>query len=418
MRYLMFGFKACKEYHAFSSAGSAVSLVSVTRFARVSVTGHWKQENIILKPGTEMKLSCRKIFSVLAILAFLCLLASPSMAAYKAEYKLSVVPGATSGWGLSASYFADLVREASNDRIRIKVYHSSQLLAGKQTSEFLMLRNGAIDFALASTINWSGQVKELNLPALPFFIAAQPDRYKAMDAILTGKSGQMMIDAVEKKGVKVFGWAENGFRELTTSKGPIRTPEDLKGLKIRVVGSPIFIETFRALGANPVNMNWSEATTGFQQGLVAGQENPTNGINIPLKIWTFHKFHCDWHYVIDPLLFSVNPAVWQSFSEEDRKLLADCAKKAEKYSKALSRLGMDDGSALAHLKELGKLPENPDPYSIMEKNGMTVTRLTREEIEAFYQASESVRKSWTEKIGKALVEAAAADMADFALKYK
>ena len=198
-----------------------------------------------------------------------CLLALPAVAApYKQEYKLSVVPGATSGWGLTATYFADLVRERSQGRINIKVYASSQLLAGKQTSEFLMLRNGSIDFALASTINWSPQVKELNLPALPFFIAAQPDRYKAMDAILAGKSGQMMIDAVEKKGVKIIGWAENGFRELTTSKGPIPPPADLNGLKIRVVGSPIFIETFRALGANPVNMNWSEATTGFQQGVV------------------------------------------------------------------------------------------------------------------------------------------------------
>lgn len=361
-----------------------------------------------------MKHLYRKIFSFLVIFACFCLLASPSLAAYKAEYKLSVVPGATSGWGLSASHFADLVNEASNGRIKIKVYHSSQLLAGKQTNEFPMLRNGAIDFALASTINWSGQVKELNLTTMPFFIASQPDRYKAMDAILAGKSGQMMIDAVEKKGVKVFGWAENGFRELTTSKGPIRTPEDLKGLKIRVVGSPIFIETFRALGANPVNMNWSEATTGFQNGLVDGQENPTNGINIPLKIWTFHKFHCDWHYVIDPLLFSVNPAVWQSFSEEDRKLLADCAKKAEMYSKALSRLGMDDGTALEHLKKIGKLPENPDPYSVMEKNGMTVTRLSRKEIAAFYQATEAVRKNWTGKIGKDLVDAATADMAEVA----
>ena len=202
-------------------------------------------------------------WAVMAVCA--CLLALPATAApYKSEYKLSVVPGATSGWGMTGTFFADLVRERSQGRINIKVYHSSQLLAGKQTSEFLLLRNGAIDFALASTINWSHQIKELNLPALPFFLAVQSDRYKAMDAILAGKSGKMMTQAVEKKGVKIIGWTENGFRELTTSKGPITKPEDLRGLKIRVVGSPIFIETFRALGANPVNMNWSEATTGFQ----------------------------------------------------------------------------------------------------------------------------------------------------------
>ncbi|MBD5646668.1 MAG: TRAP transporter substrate-binding protein DctP [Desulfovibrio sp.] len=351
----------------------------------------------------------------LALAACACLVAAPLAAAkadpYKGEYKLSVVPGATSGWGKTATYFADLVRKRSDGRINIKVYPSSQLLSGKQTSEFLMLRNGAIDFALASTINWSPQIKELNLPALPFFIAAQPDRYKAMDAIEAGKSGKMMVDAIEDKGVKIIGWAENGFRELTTSKGPIASPEDMKGLKIRVVGSPIFIETFRELGANPVNMNWSEATTGFQQGVVDGQENPTNGINIPLKIWDFHKHHSDWHYMIDPLLMGVNPQVWKSFSPEDQKLLVECAAEAEKYGKALSRLGMDDGASAAYLKSIGELPEAADPYATMKENGMTVTRLTPEQIQAFHKATQKVRDDWTAKIGPDLVKAAESDMA-------
>ena len=352
----------------------------------------------------------KRLFGLAGLLV--CLVAfSAGAAEYKQEYKLSVVPGANSGWGMSAARFADLVRERSNGRINIKVYASSQLLAGKQTSEFLMLRNGAIDFALASTINWSPQVKELNLTALPFFLAVQPDRYKAMDAIMAGASGKMMIDAIEKKGVKIIGWAENGFRELTTSKGPLTKPEDLKGLKIRVVGSPIFIDTFRALGANPVNMNWSEATTGFQQGVVDGQENPTNGINITIKIWDYHKHQTDWHYIIDPLLLGVNPKVWASFSPEDQKLLLDCAAEAERYSKALSRLGMDDGTSLAYLQSINMTPEVTDPYACLQEHGMTVTRFTPEQIAAFHKATQAVRDAWIPKIGADLVKAAEEDMA-------
>ncbi len=348
----------------------------------------------------------------LALSLAICLMSAVGAnAAYKSEYKLSVVPGPNSGWAKSAMFFADLVKEKSQGRINIKVYPAGQLMAGKQTSEFLLLRNGAIDFALASTINWSPQIKELNLPAMPFMIAAQPDRYKAMDAIMAGKSGKMMIDAVEKKGVKFIGWGENGFREMTTSKGPITSVNDLKGLKIRVVGSPIFIETFRALGANPVSMNWSEATTGFQQGVVDGQENPTNGINIPLKIWTYHKYHCDWHYLIDPLLLCANQSVWKSFSPEDQKLLEECAKEAEKYSKALSRLGMDGGAAKAYLESINKMPEVTDAYACMERNGMTVSRLTPEQIKSFYDATAPVRANWVDKIGKDLVKAAEEDMA-------
>ncbi len=344
-------------------------------------------------------------------LGLLLLSHGANAADYKNEYKLSVVPGATSGWGKTATYFADLVRKKSDGRINIKVYPSSQLLSGKQTSEFLMLRNGAIDFALASTINWSPQIKELNLTALPFLLAVEPDRYKAMDAIMAGKSGKIMVDAIEDKGVKIIGWAENGFRELTTSKGPIASPEDMKGLKIRVVGSPIFIETFRELGANPVNMNWSEATTGFQQGVVDGQENPTNGINIPLKIWDYHKNHSDWHYIIDPLLMGINPKVWESFSPEDQKLLIECAKEAEKYDKALSRIGMDDGKSLEYLQSINMVPEVTDPYGYMEKQGMMVTRLTPEQMQNFYKATQKVRDEWTKKIGPDLVKAAQDDMA-------
>ena len=160
----------------------------------------------------------RLSFCAKMLCAALLLTPALSSAAYKDEYRLSVVPGPTSGWCMTADYFAKLVKERTDGRINIKVYPSAQLMSGKQTSEFMLLRNGSIDFSLSSTINWSPQIKELNLPAMPFLLGAQPDRFKAMDAIEAGKSGKMMIDAVEKKGVKFIGWGENGYREMTTSK--------------------------------------------------------------------------------------------------------------------------------------------------------------------------------------------------------
>ena len=342
-----------------------------------------------------------------------CLLVAmsgPAQAApYKQEYKLSVVPGQASGWGMSALYFADLVKEKSQGRINIKVYCNSQLMSGMQTSEFLLVRNGVIDFALASTINWSPQVKQLNMPCMPFFIASAPDRYKAMDAIEAGKSGKMLIAAVEKKGVHFIGWGENGFRELTTSK-KVAEPDDLKGMKIRVVGSPIFIDTFRALGANPATINWSEAIVGFQQGTVDGQENPTNGINIPSKMWQYHKYHCDWHYVIDPLMLCSNNDVWKSFSPEDQKIIEECAKEMEAYSKALSRLGQNP-SYLAYLEKIGKVPAVTDPYATLKENGMTVVVPSEAQMKKFIAVTESVRNKWTENIGPDLVKAAQEDMA-------
>ena len=103
--------------------------------------------------------------------------------------------------------------------------------------------------------------------------------------------------------------------------------------------------------------------------------------------------------------------VWKSFSPEDQKLLLECAAETEKYGKALSRLGMDDGSALAYLKSINKLPETTDCYAVMEANGMTVSRLSNEQIAALAKATEGVRKDWTAKIGADLVKAAEEDMA-------
>ena len=95
-----------------------------------------------------------RVCKAFAVLFCAASIATPSMAAeYKQEYKLSVVPGPTSGWAQGAFYFADLVRERTNGRVNIKVYPAGQLFAGKQTNEFMMLRQGAIDFAFGSTIN-------------------------------------------------------------------------------------------------------------------------------------------------------------------------------------------------------------------------------------------------------------------------
>lgn len=351
----------------------------------------------------------------LAFLLCCCLFISIGMmdlahAEYKKEYKLSVVPGQSSGWGKSAIFFADKVKEKTNGRIAIKVYCNGQLMAGMQTSEFLLVRNGAIDFALASTINWSPQVKQLNLPCMPFFVAHHADRYKAIDALEKGKAGKMLIDAVEKKQVKFIGWGENGFRELTTSK-KVAEPNDLTGMKIRVVGSPIFIDTFRALGANPTSINWSEAIVGFQQGTVDGQENPTTGINIPSKMWQYHKFHCDWHYVIDPLLLCANPKVWNEFTPEDQAILLECAKEMEVYSKALSRLGQSP-EYYAYLEKIGMAPEYKDPAALLESNGMTFVVPTKEQMQAFFDKTADVRAKWAKNIGQDLVDAAEKDMQD------
>ncbi|MDD2463587.1 MAG: DctP family TRAP transporter solute-binding subunit [Desulfobulbus sp.] len=316
----------------------------------------------------------------------------PSLAnaakAYKDEYKMSVVVGPKLPWGEGATKFADLVRERTQGRINIKVYTSSSLMAGKQTNEFLIHRQGVADFCFASTINWSTTIKELNLFNLPFLF---PD-YTALDAVTQGEIGQEIGTLLNKKGVTLLAWGENGFRELTNSKASVSKPEDLQGMKIRVVGAPIFIDTMTALGANPVNMNWGDAQVAFQQGVVDGQENPVVAIEIPVKIWQFHKYATIWRYVIDPLMFTVNNKIMASFTPEDQKIIREAALEAGKWQRALVRKGLiaPDLSAIDTLRQ----------------NGMDVVVLDPAARKVFRETTAPVYKKWTPTIGEALVKKA------------
>lgn len=310
-----------------------------------------------------------------------------SAATYKPEYKLSLVVGPQTAWGQSAVKFGDLVRERTGGKINIKPYFAGQLFAGMQTNEFLITRQGIADFAIGSTINWSPTVKELNLFSLPFFF---PD-YKYLDAVKVGKPGKRIFKVIEEKGVLGLGWGENGFRELTNSKRPVRKPEDLDGLKLRVVGSPIFIDTFRAMGANPVSINWSECLTALQQGTVDGQENPVASIIIPYKIWEMNKNITIWHYTIDPLILGVSKQTWDSFDPKDREIVAKAAQEAMAWE----------------IKEVRKgLEGSTEAFETLKKNGMEVVILTPKDMETFKAKTKSVYDKWIKEIGSDLVSEA------------
>ncbi len=330
----------------------------------------------------------RKIIMVtvsLCLAMFSLSYASPT--AYKPEYKLSLVIGPQTPWGQAAQRFADLVKERSGGKINIKCYFAGQLFAGMQTNEFLILRQGVADFAVGSTINWSPAVKELNLFSLPFFF---PD-YKHLDAVKTGEPGKKIFKTIEERGVVGLAWGENGYRELTNSKRPVRKPEDLEGLKIRVVGSPIFVDTFRAMGGNPVSINWSEALTALQQGTVDGQENPVASIIIPYKLWELNKHITIWHYTIDPLIFGVSKVAWDSFDSKDREMIAKAAQEAGAWNLKEARKGLEGST---------------EAIDLLKGKGMEVVVFSAKDMEAFKTKTKPVYDKWVPEIGADLVNAA------------
>ncbi len=307
---------------------------------------------------------------------------------YKAEYKMSLVLGPPTPWGMAGKIWADLVKERTQGRINIKLYPGVSLIQGDQTREFSALRQGVIDMAVGSTINWSPQVKELNLFSLPFLM---PD-YAAVDALTQGEVGKDIFARLDKAGVVPLAWGENGYREVTNSKRPIKSPEDLKGMKIRVVGSPIFSDMFTAMGANPTQMSWADAQPALASGAVDGQENPLFLFTV-LKMHTVgQKFVTTWGYMADPLVFVVNKEIWESWTPADRDIVRKAAIDAGKEEIGLARKGLTEADKPL-LKDIAAM-------------GVTVTQLSAAERDAFVKATRPVYTKWKAQIGSPLVDKA------------
>jgi len=335
----------------------------------------------------------KKLYTLLIVLGVMAFIFSMPISAaaadYKAEYKLSTVVGKPFPWGIAGERWAELVKEKTNGRINIKVYPGVSLVGGDQTKEYTAIRQGAIDMAIGSTINWSPQIKELNLFSMPFLM---PD-YKAIDALTGGAVGKELFKILESKDTVPLAWGENGFREVTNSKRPIRKPEDLKGLKIRVVGSPLFLDTFTALGANPTQMTWADAVPALSSGAVDGQENPfTIFIFAKLDTAANQKYMTMWGYVADPLIFVVGKSVWKSWKPEDQKAVREAAVQAAKENIAASRKGL--------------IPPDDSTVKEVEAKGVQIVKLTDAEKQPFKKATQAVYDKWAKQIGPELVKKA------------
>ncbi len=323
----------------------------------------------------------------------LVLTSAARAADYKPEYKVSTVVGTAFPWGKGGQIWIDLVRERTKGRINMKLYPNVSLVNGDQTREFTAMRQGVIDLAVGSTINWSPQMRQLNLFSLPFL----SKDHAGLDALTQGDVGKEIMQIVEKAGVVPLAWGENGFREVTNSKREIRSPADMKGLKFRVVGSPIFNDTFTALGANPTQMSWADAQPALASGAVEGQENPMH-IFTAAKLHTLsQKYVTRWGYVADPLIFAANREVWESWAPQDREIVREAAIEAGKQEIALTRKGLT--------------PDDMSMIKEVESLGVKVTELSDADKQAFQKVLQPVYDKWSKQVGPDLVKRAEAAVA-------
>ena len=295
--------------------------------------------------------------------------------------RLSHNVGDTTTWHRGAERFDELLKEKTGGEYDVRIFPNAQLAGGDQMKQAEMAGRGAIDVVLTSAINVTPLAPEMAAFSLPYIYSG----YDAVDATTSGEAGAKMEEVMAGHGIKVLAWGENGFREVTNNVHPIRTPADLKGLKMRVAG-PMYIDVMNALGANPVQMQWSETFPALQQGVVDGQENPIGAVIIPQRVYEVQDYLTTWHYSYDPIFLGISMDLWESWDAETQAAVEEAAVEAMEYQKQISR--EDTASGVEFLRE----------------HGMEVYEPTPEELQAFKEATAPAFDKWAEQIGPEIVE--------------
>ncbi len=241
-------------------------------------------------------------------------------------YRLGHVVNEKDGFHVAAVKFKELVEKHSKGRIKIQIFPNAVL--GDERTLLEGLQMGSVDFAIITSGPISNFAPKFAVVDMPFLFKDAQTAYKVLD----GPIGKELLKELEKANLKGLAFAERGFRNLTNNKRPIYKPSDVKGLKIRVMQNPVYVSTFRALGANAVPMAWGDCLTALQQGTIDGQENPINVI-YAFKIYETQKYLAMTRHTYAPAVIMTGLNLWKKFSPEDQKLLLQCAQEAAEYER-------------------------------------------------------------------------------------
>ncbi len=268
---------------------------------------------------------------------------------------------------LVANHFAELVAERSGGNIVIDVFPNDTLAGGNSTKGIEYIATGGSDLGAYATSVLATLEPKISVATLPWSFSS----YQEAREIIDSTGGDYYAKLLEAKGITYLGSFHNGFRQLTNSKHAVTAPEDLKGLKIRVPGSAVYMNVFNALGANPTSMSWSEVFTAIQQGTIDGQENGCS-ITKSAKMAEVQKYMTIWNYSYENDLFVANSKIWESLEDTTRQLLQECATEACDWGR--DKLEADEADLIQGFKDVG----------------MQVDILTEEQLEPFKAAVNDV----------------------------
>ncbi len=294
--------------------------------------------------------------------------------------KFSHVVAVDTPKGKAAERFRELAASYTNGRVKVEVYPNSQLYKDKEEMEALQM--GAVQMLAPSLAKFGPLgVKEFEAFDLPFIF----DDYTALHKVTQGPVGAGLLKKLEAKSILGLSYWDNGFKQMSANK-PLQTPEDFRGLKMRIQSSKVLDAQMRALGATPQTMAFSEVYQALQTGVVDGTENP------PSNFYTQKMHEVQKHLVVSNhgylgYAVIVNKPFWDGLPADVRQQLEKAMKESTEYANQIAR------------------QENDNAVEAVRASGRTqITVLTPEERRTWKKAMIGVHKQMEERVGKELLD--------------
>jgi tripartite ATP-independent transporter DctP family solute receptor len=301
-------------------------------------------------------------------------LAGPALAQAKVTLKLGHLGNEENVWHKASLKFAEEVARRTNGQVEVKVFPNEQL--GKETDLIKGIQLGTVDFTITgeSLQNWAPAAALL---AVPYAIRDLDH----LDKVVTGPVGQKIAQSIEDKTqLKPLAYFARGARELTSNR-PIKTPEDLDGLKLRVPNVPLFVKVWEALGAKPIPMAFSEVFTSLQNHTIDGQENPLALIK-SASLSEVQKYVNQTDHVLSWIYLVGGSKKLARLTPEQQTAIAEAAKAAQAYERELFLT--DEKQLAADLKSKGMEFIDSDKAAFAAKAQQAVATALPPEIKPLY----------------------------------
>lgn len=277
-----------------------------------------------------------------------------------------------------AHYFADKVKELSNDRIEIDIYTSGIL--GDELQSYQQLQMGALDFYRANGSSLSKiNDMEVSILSLPYLFRNREHFWK----VCGGPIGKKILTDIRESGSQMVGvfYLDEGVRNLMMAEKPVRSMSDIKGKSIRIMVSDILSDTIRAFGAEPVVTTYAELYNTLQREEIDGAENPVSSF-YSNKFYKVAPYYIKTGHMYAPSVVVMSEITWNHLSQEDREVIMKAAELTEKYNQAeIQKAENDAYSRLSNVEIIE--PENMDEWKdavqpVYEKYGAGNEDLIRE----------------------------------------